>query len=52
MSRKPKDQDKRPERRADHEEREHRAAEGEALAEYYRILMEAGALEPKDGGRA
>ncbi len=52
MSRKPERKDRNPKTRASREEREHQAAnaQGEALAECYRILMEAGAIKPKGGG--
>ncbi len=49
MSDKPKGRDESPERRAVGTSED---VQGEALAECYRILVEAGALEPKDGGEA
>ncbi len=59
MSRKPKDRDRRPERWANHEKRErvHQAVdvpdeEAQAVARCLEVLMEAGALKPRDGGAA
>ena len=52
MSGKPKCKDRDPKRSHEEHRAVDRDVQGEALAECYRVLMEAGAIKPKDGGAA